>query len=524
MTDLAPIAPPRSPTFAARLKAIWPDLIVYILALINTVRLFRHPMWRDELQDWMIASASTDPLDLFARLKYEGHPGLWHLLLWVITRFTTDPVWMQVAHLCIALSIWMLIWRAAPFGKIEKLLLVLSYFLFWEYFVVSRSYAIGVLLGLGFVASRTRDLEQRFWPLILLGLLANSSVFGAIWAIGMGIFFAGGNWRHWRSMLPGAVLCGVLFILAVATMIPAPGNQFAAFEPRLRLGGLDQLLRFAIGAFVPLFQPFLGMILNWIGGGGAALATTPFGDPVQQLYVLAGGGGSNQLAVVAALTVPIILCWSIVRDRTLALEFAVTYVGILLFAQLSQYPFTPRHYGFVFLALIGVVWMGRSAVPPRRFMIAVWFALLAINAAGGVTTLSAGLRPFSQSRNVATWIERHHLEDAFIMGAQDYAASPIAGYLQRPLYYLNCECLGTYIEWSARRKHSLEPAEIVARAARAMTANHQSEAYLIVNNPGPLIGQNSVPELDFEPLKRFSGAIKTDETYSVYRITARAKN
>jgi hypothetical protein len=69
--------------------------------------------------------------------------------LWVITRFTTDPVAMQVLQLVIALGVWVLVWRLSPFRPVGKLLLLLSYYLFWEYFVVSRPYAIGVLLGFG---------------------------------------------------------------------------------------------------------------------------------------------------------------------------------------------------------------------------------------------------------------------------------------------------------------------------------------------------------------------------------------
>ena len=68
-------------------------------------------MWRDELQAFMLAAASQTPLDLFAKLKYgaEGHPGLWYLLLWLVTRFTTDPIWMQASQLLIAIAIWLLI-------------------------------------------------------------------------------------------------------------------------------------------------------------------------------------------------------------------------------------------------------------------------------------------------------------------------------------------------------------------------------------------------------------------------------
>ncbi|HKA64631.1 MAG TPA: hypothetical protein VKD00_02760 [Methyloceanibacter sp.] len=36
----------------------------------------------------------------------------------MITRFTTDPVAMQVLHLAIALGVWVLIWRLSPFRPV----------------------------------------------------------------------------------------------------------------------------------------------------------------------------------------------------------------------------------------------------------------------------------------------------------------------------------------------------------------------------------------------------------------------
>jgi hypothetical protein len=228
---------------------VLPDLLFVLLAVYNAIRLFRHAMWRDELQAFMVAAASNTPLDLFAKLKYEGHPGLWHLLLWVVTRFTTDPVAMQALHLVIALGVWVLVWRLSPVGK---LLLLLSYYLFWEYFVVSRGYALGVLLGFGFAALQAGRPEQRSWPWVLLGLLANTTVFGTIWSFGLGLFYALRHRQEWRLLLPGAAVYAALAALAVVTMLPAPDFTFGR-HASAEFSQFDMPLHFAIGALVPFF-------------------------------------------------------------------------------------------------------------------------------------------------------------------------------------------------------------------------------------------------------------------------------
>ena len=210
----------------SRLSAIAPDLIFALLVIINSVRLLRHAMWRDEVQAFMLSAASSTPLDLFAKLKDEGHPGLWQLLLWLITRFTTDPISMQVAHLLVALGIWLLIWRASPFKQYEKLLLLLE-----------------LLPVLGILHSQSELCDRRstrlrfrrslrctgprwFWPWVLLGLLANTSVFATIWSFGLAGLFAVRNRTEWRALLPGATIYRrAKTLLAIATIMPRARRQ-----------------------------------------------------------------------------------------------------------------------------------------------------------------------------------------------------------------------------------------------------------------------------------------------------------
>jgi hypothetical protein len=83
-----------------------------------------------------------------------------------------------------------------------------------------------VLLGFGFAALQARPPEQRFWPWVLLGLLANTAVFGTIWSFGLGLFYALRNRQEWRLILPGAAVYAALAALAVVTMLPAPDFTF----------------------------------------------------------------------------------------------------------------------------------------------------------------------------------------------------------------------------------------------------------------------------------------------------------
>ena len=105
-----------------------------------------HEMWRDEIQAWLLARDSTSVFDLLANMKYEGHPPLWHLCLMPLTRITHSPIIMQVFHLLIAATTVFLFTRYAPFHWIHKFLFAFGYFALYEYAIIARNYALGLLL------------------------------------------------------------------------------------------------------------------------------------------------------------------------------------------------------------------------------------------------------------------------------------------------------------------------------------------------------------------------------------------
>ena len=73
--------------------------LAFLFLGVSAFTASHHEMWRDEIQAWLIARDSGSIFELFAHLKYEGHPGLWHLFLMPLTRITHSPVIMQVFHL-----------------------------------------------------------------------------------------------------------------------------------------------------------------------------------------------------------------------------------------------------------------------------------------------------------------------------------------------------------------------------------------------------------------------------------------
>jgi hypothetical protein len=302
---------PGSARFAAVLAALH-----LALALCG---LLRHEMWRDELQAWMVADRAHSVPQLFANLRYEGNPVLWHSLLFALSSFTSNPLAMQLLHVGIASAFVFLLARYGPFSRLQTILFALGYFPLFEYALISRSYGLGVLLAFAFCAA----FGARYRRPVLLGgllfLLANTTVYGLVIALCFGGLVAldalgGGPRAEPRpagraGILAGAALLALGAFLSVLQIIPEPEMSFTgrrffslAWDP-LRFRAV---IASALAGYLPIPEPaalhfwetvwlkrLLGMQGAAVASGALLLAAllafvrTP---PVLAFWAAASGG------------------------------------------------------------------------------------------------------------------------------------------------------------------------------------------------------------------------------------------
>jgi len=502
---------------AIRIPAIITDALFVFLIIVNVIRTLRHAMWRDELQDFMLALYSSSPWSLLSELKYMGHPGLWHMLVWVITRFTSDPMWMQLLHIGLAIAVWLIIYWWSPFNRLEKILLLLSYFLFWEYFVISRSYVLIALFTFAFIALRERRPRPEFVLWLLLGLLANVHVFGAIWSIVLASMLALQGMRLKSVSIAGAAVYIVLLVLAIVTMAPAADEGLWGHDwPSVSRLYDDLVIPF--GAYMPLKLDSIMEAVAFIAHPGSASVPQFWSlNPTDFFVTLLHIDPLHPARLALVFAVPIIACWLITRDLMLLLEFALVYLGIVLFANIWGYPLAARHHGVIFLAFIACAWAARLRQPAGRWSAWVLGSLLIINACGGVLTLASELKPFSEGYNTATWIEQTKLADSFLIGSNDAQVSTVAGYLGRPIYYLECECQGSFIVWNTKRLSPLSAEEFGNRLTKAVALARTRDAILIRDQPINIADLTArAPNLSLQLLKSFTDAA-SDENFWIYR-------
>lgn len=467
-------------------------------AVAGGLGMLRHEMWRDELQAWLLAAGSGSLPELFHNLRYEGHPALWHLLLFAVSRITGSLAAMQVLHLAIAAAAVFLFARNAPFSRRARALFAFGYFPLFEYGVISRSYSLGLLLVLAFASLFPRRLSRGYLPLgIVLALLANANAYGWLLA---------------------AALAGGL----VVEVLTRP-------EVRSALKARDALLGLGLwvaGAALGVLQ----MLPPEDGGfaGGAAVAWDPqkllltFASVAQAYFPLPNVGEdavwsslllwrlppalSALLGVAAAVGLAVRLS----RSRVAFVTYLMGTLALLVFTYAFYFGWL-RHHGHHFILAIGCLWLARcdeAATEPRRDLLPVLG--LTVHLIAGLTLWGLDLAlPFSNAQAVARMIADAPLP---VAASPDYLGSPVSAYLGRPLYYLETRRPGTFVLWNAERARPLSAENICAQLGQLAASDPQGALFVVAYPPPPC-------PLRMKLVARFQQSLAADERYFVIHVS-----
>jgi hypothetical protein len=149
-------------------------LLSLLYFFVSLVGILHHELWLDEAQHWLLARDSNSASELVQNTRLEGHPLLWSLLLYGITRFTSDPFWMQFLHILISTTTVIVFLKKAPFDWLFKTLFIFGYFMIFEYNLISRNYNLAILF-LFLACSLFGKREQKFSLICLFLALATNT-------------------------------------------------------------------------------------------------------------------------------------------------------------------------------------------------------------------------------------------------------------------------------------------------------------------------------------------------------------
>lgn len=200
-------------------------------ALVATITHYHEP-WSDEAQAWLIARDSGLRELFLKRLHYEGTPGLWHLLLWILARMHFSFAAMHWATALIGIATAYLILHYSPFPPLVRAILPFTFPLVFQTAIIARSYSLVPLLSFLICIAITAKRNRPLLLAVLIGLLANTSLLAFMLALGVIPLYvlelrALKLRPSKQSLIFSGAILGLLLLFAIYTALPAPDISFA---------------------------------------------------------------------------------------------------------------------------------------------------------------------------------------------------------------------------------------------------------------------------------------------------------
>jgi len=485
-----------------------------------------HEMWRDELQAWLIAVNSSSILDMFHNLKYEGHPYLWYIGLFLVSRISDQPFVMQIFHLVIATSVIYIFVKFSPFTRLQKILFIFGYFPLYEYGVLSRNYSLGVLLIFAFCAMFQRSRKGGLLLLsCVLFLLSQANAYALIIAITLGFMLIfesliDADLRKTLIQKKWIVIGGFsIFILGIVVsvlqqILPPDSSSNAAGGWRLGIDLKDMGRAFTIiwKAYVPIPKPRLHF----------------WGTNIVR---------KNLLQFVLSLVFFCYFFFLFIRKPAILFLYSVGTLGIVAVSYSKFYGYIRQH-GHLFILLVACLWLSpyyphkelriqfinklSSFCSRHRDKVIVFIFTMQLIAGAFASGVDL-LYPFSGGKKTADFIRDNNLQDMFLIG-DDESAITVVGYLNKKIYYIRGNRIGSFEVWDKNRvavwkkKQKLNNREILSIAEDQMK-RHKKDVLLILNyipvvsNPGPDESGYSL-----KMIKEFTGNIEPGEQFYLYTL------
>lgn len=399
------------------------NIVIGTYLIFLTLNLREHELWRDELQAWLIAKVSSNPLDVISNVRYEGRPPLWHEILWILSRLNESPDSMKILNFILISSSVILISRIKNINSILFAGLIYGFYFAYGYSTVSRDYTLILFLVsiLVYLESNNRNNLAKISACFLLF----TNIFGLMFSIGYLTLCKYRSVRiRWK--LVDTVESFSFLILTISAIFlvipPSDSNIFA--KP-----SLSSISNFSETQFRRAFSAF-------------AMPFLPFHEP-------------NDLSKIAIVSVIFITCFFLSLQ---AKVFIVPIIIMLLINGLFGYDFYWWHKGVFLLAFLFALYLtnleankfSRGKAFKTIVSLIVAFQLLGTVFGNGKDFRSS--TPYSNSKSAAEFVYSVCSKDCVLVSDNSIYSSSISAYLGgKPIYSLPEKDFVTYKKWKEFR-------------------------------------------------------------------------
>ena len=486
--------------------------LILLYFIISLVGILHHEIWLDESQHWLLARDSNSFSDIIFNTRYEGHPILWNIVLYLITRFSSNPFWMQLLHILVSAAAVLIFLKKSPFPLLFITLFIFGYFIIFEYNIISRNYILGVLF-IFLACSIFKDRDKKFILLCFyLALAANTHlIFGVLsFAILLTILFEHLYERKFtinRAFIYGCLIFLLGLTLSIIQIIPPEDTKF--FN---HVGSLSFNEKFTVG-FTSLFKglipiPDFRSIHFWNSNLFVNLS-----KPITAVFS------------ILVYFVPLILFYK--RKMTLFFVYSAL-LGVQIFFFVTQMSAT-RFFGMTFLILIVALWIDKyyhSKLPNRvnkrieivnKFII---YSILTIQFIAGIIAFSMDIiYPFSSGKDVALFLEENKLSDHTVI-TPFCEGTIISPYLGKKVFFLCEGSFQSYCDWNSACNGFMTKQEILEKLPTVPV--RESMIFIaktsLLDNPKKNIWYNTNGNLSIKYLIKLDQYIVRNMDYIIYEI------
>src|SRR6266542_4492921 len=362
-------------------RKLWSIFILYIFILSYTIA--HHELWSDEIHSWNIAKASVSLFDLIHNTRYEGHPPIWYIILWSISKLTHDVTYIQIPQFIIASLIVFIVLFFSPFPLVIRILIPFGYYFLFEYAVLSRNYAVGILPALCICYILQKDFKSK---LLLYYVL---------------LFFMS------NTHLLAAILAGSLNLI----------NQMRImFQAPLR-------------AFLPI--PAWWNYNFW---------NTEFLLEAQSKYTVL-----KFVSPLVFITLLALIFYTLKEDKKSLILFATNLLLTFIIAGIYPLAYT-RYVGFIFLSFIAASWLYCYEQPVSQNKNHVLNSLLVVQLIAGVFAVSKDIQlPFSNLYRVNELVKEVPANEKIV--TDYWCLNTLEAYVDKPFYCIELGKEMSFILW-----------------------------------------------------------------------------
>ncbi len=430
--------------------------LILLFFIISLIGINFHEIWLDESHHWLLARDSYSLSNLILNTNSEGHPILWNILLFYITRFTLNPYWMQLFHILISTSAVLIFLKKAPFSLLFKTLFIFGYFILYEYNIISRNYMLGVLF-LFLACSIFKDRGKNFILLcFLLAVAANTHLMFSV--ISIAIFLTlifeiiqDKALYNTKTIIYGVLLFLFGIIISIIQIIPETTSFFDRIND---LSLQEKLIPGGFSFFKGLFPiPDFRSIQFW--------NSNLFVNISKPISAITG---------IIVYFIPLFLFYK--RKYTLFFVY-IALLGTQVFFFITQISAT-RYFGMTFIILIIAMWLNyyystienTFSKQYKNLRNTIIYGILIIQCVAGVIAFTMDIiYPFSSGKEVALFLKEKELLHHTIV-TQSCEGTVISSDIRKKLFFLCGENLESFCRWGITPNCKLLKKDIIQKLSK----------------------------------------------------------